>query len=369
MSGKQIEKSEVIQRITENEALIALGAKQNFESILNISMGLKGMKDLGEEVGWKTLGYENFEDYTTQRWNLARRQAYKYISVADRLPKGFVHSVHKSSKASLGRLLALLPNDQNDFNLTPEQVEDLMLLPPEDFKEKMIKLTGYDRRRDGGRGPSDLDRPNISRDRYRDQQGKILLLKEKLDTMEEEKDELVDQLEKLETTVEDLKKVTSPDKDKNELVVENKQLLLRIAEMENLLFAHKKLTLKGQFGIEHALTAITECAAVFSRIGSIELSSHEQWVEFRAYTDTIRRLLEECEERVAATMAEKGLQPKDYEEWHEGSFRYHMDKATERMRQDYADKCAAETDALFEKMKAERKAKRDAEKKKKEAEK
>jgi len=364
MSGKQLEKSEVIQRVAENEALIALGAKQNFESILNISMGLKGMKDLGEEVGWKALGYENFEDYTTQRWSLAHSQAYSYILVADRLPKHFFHSLEKSSKASLGRLLALLPNDQNEFKLTPDQVEDLMLLPPENFKKQLVKLTGYDRKRDGGRGPSDLDRPNVSRDRYRDQQGKILLLKEKLDTMEEEKDELVDQLEKLEATVGDLKKVTSPDKDKNELIGENKQLVLRVAEMEKLLFAHQRLTLKGQFGIDHAMTAITDCAAIFSKIGSIELSTHEQWVEFRAYTDTIRRLLEDCEERVAATMAEKGLQPKDYEEWHEGSFRYHMDKATERMRQDYADKTAAETDALFERMKAERKMKREAEKKK-----
>jgi len=362
--SKQLEKSEVVQRVAENEALIALGAKQNFESILNISMGLRGMKDLATEVGWKVLGYENMEDYTTQRWGMSERNAWRYLAVAEKLPKGLLTSCQKSAKANLGRLLALLPNDTEGFNLTAAQVEDLMILPPDDFKKQLVKLTGYDRKRDGGRGPSDLDRPNVSRDRYRDQQGKILLLKEKLDTMEEEKDELVDQLEKLEATVGDLKKVTSPDKDKNELIGENKQLVLRVAEMEKLLFAHQRLTLKGQFGIDHAMTAITDCAAIFSKIGSIELSTHEQWVEFRAYTDTIRRLLEDCEERVAATMAEKGLQPKDYEEWHEGSFRYHMDKATERMRQDYADKTAAETDALFERMKAERKVKREAEKKK-----
>lgn len=364
MSGKQLEKSEVIQRVAENEALIAIGAKQNFEAILNIGVGLKAMKDLGDEVGWKTLGYENFEDYTVTRWSLARIQATKYINVVESLPKSLCQRLTKSSKASVERLFQLLPNDQNDFKLTPDQVEDLMLLPPEDFKKKLVKLTGYDRKRDGGRGPSDLDRPNISRDRYRDQQSRILLLKEKLDTMEEEKDELVDQLEKHEAIIEDLKKTTSPDIDKNELISENKQLVLRVAEMEKLLFAHQRLTLKGQFGIDHAMTAITDCAAIFSKIGKIELSTHEQWVEFRAYTDTIRRLLEDCEERVAATMAEKGLQPKDYEEWHEGSFRYHMDKATERMRQEYADKLAVETDEIIEKAKAERKAKREAEKKK-----
>lgn len=364
MSGKQLEKSEVIQRVAENEALIALGAKQNFESILNISMGLRGMKDLATEVGWKALGYENMEDYTTQRWGMSERNAWRYLAVAEKLPKGLLTSCQKSAKANLGRLLALLPNDTEGFNLTADQVENLMILPPNDFKKELVKLTGYDRKRDGGRGPSDLERPNVSRDRYRDQQGKILLLKEKLDTLESEKDELVDQLEKHEEIIGDLKKITSPDKDKNALIQDNKALLLKIAEYEKLLFAHKTLTLQGKFGLDRVMTAITECAEVFSRIGSVELTSHEQWTEFRAYTDTIRRLLEDTEERVAATMAEKGLQPKDYEDWHEGSFRYHMDKATEKMRRDYADKLAAETDAMVEKARAERKAKREAEKKK-----
>ena len=102
---KKLAKSDIAQRVAENEALIALGAKQNFESILNISMGLKGMKDLGQKVGWRILGYKNFEDYTVARWNLAHSQASKYIKVAEKLPKTFFHSVEASSKASLGRLL------------------------------------------------------------------------------------------------------------------------------------------------------------------------------------------------------------------------------------------------------------------------
>ena len=60
----KLAKSEVVQRMAENEALIAMGAKQNFESILNIAMGLNGMVELAKEVGWKALGYQNQEDYT-----------------------------------------------------------------------------------------------------------------------------------------------------------------------------------------------------------------------------------------------------------------------------------------------------------------
>jgi hypothetical protein len=100
--------------------------------------------------------------------------------------------------------------------------------------------------------------------------------------------------------------------------------------------------------------AVSECSAIFNKLGKVELTSHEQWVEFRAYADTIRHLLELCEERVGATMAEKGLHPKEYEEWHEGSFKYHLDKATETMRKEYAEKTEKESAEMIKKAKEER---------------
>lgn len=352
--GKKLAKNEVVQRIAENEALIALGIKNNFESILNISMGLKGMKDLGQKVGWRILGYRNFEDYTVARWHLAHSQASKYVSVAEKLPKTFFHSVEKSSKASLSRLLQILPDDTTDFKLSPEEVEQLMLLPPDEFKNELVKISGYDRKLHGGRGPSDLDRPQISRDRYRDQKKKINRLEEKVEAFTGEKDELVDEIEKMEKLIADLKRVTSPDKDKNELIQENKGLLLRLAEMEKLVIADKTLTLQGELGMQRVVISISECSAIFNKLGKVELTSHEQWVEFRAYTDTIRHLLELCEERVGVTMAEKGLHPKEYEEWHDGSFKYHLDKATETMRKDHVEKTEKENAEMIKKAKEER---------------
>lgn len=351
----KLAKSEVVQRMAENEALIAMGAKQNFESILNIAMGLNGMVELAKEVGWKALGYQNQEDYTVTRWHMAHSQAAKYLDVAKRLPKNFFHSVEMSSKASLGRLLSLLPNDQTEFKLTPEEVEELMLLPPDEFKKELAEIAGYDRSKHGGRGPSDIERPRISRDRYRDQQKKITRLREKYDTTLNEKDELIGEIEKMEKRIEDLKRVTSPDKNKNELIQENKNLLLKLAELEKLVDADKVLNFVGESGMRYALESISECSIIFGKLSKIELRSHEQWVEFRAYTETIRQLLETCEERIAVTMAEKGLHPKEYEQWHDGSFKYHMDKATENMRKDHAEKTEKETDEMIEKAKEDRK--------------
>lgn len=356
--GKQLEKSEVMQRVAENEALIALGAKQNFESILNVSMGLKGMKDIGEEVGWKTLGYDDFEDYTTQKWGMAKVQAYKYLHVAERLPKSLVHRVNFSSKASLGRLLALLPNDQNDFKLTPDQVEDLMLLPPDDFKKELIKLTGYDRKRDGGRGPSDIERPNVSRDRYRDQLKRVRVLEEKLETSDSEKEELADKIEKLEKQIEIFKRAVSPEKDKQEIIEENKALILKMTELEKMLGVEKIIQLEGEVARAIIVDAVMDSKATFNKMSEVILRSHEEWVEFRVWTDTIRRFLDECEDHVGFVMAEKGLFPKDYEEYRDGSFKHHLDKATENMKREFLAKEEKRVDEMIKRAKTEREQKK-----------
>ncbi|GAI03875.1 unnamed protein product, partial [marine sediment metagenome] len=205
------------------------------------------------------------EDYTVTRWNLARIQADKYVKVAEKLPKNFCQLLTKARKVSIERLFQLLPNDQTEFNLTPEEVEELMLLPPDEFKKELAEIAGYDRSKHGSRGPSDIERPRISRDRYRDQQKKITRLKEKFDTALNEKDELVGEIEKMEKRIEDLKRVTSPDKNKNELIQENKNLLFKLAELEKLVDADKVLNFVGESGIRYALEAISECSIIFGR--------------------------------------------------------------------------------------------------------
>jgi len=357
--AKNLQKDEIKQRVAEYEALILMGAVKNFERILYIGMGLKGMKDLADEVGWQTLGYQDFEDYTVTKWKMAKIQAYKYLHIAERLPKNLVQLLNFSSKASVERLFQLLPNDQTEFKLTTEEVENLMLLPPEDFKKELAEITGYSRGRDGGRGPSDVKRALISRDRYRDQQKKITRLKEKYDTTLDEKDELVGEIEKMEKLIADLKRITSPDKNKNEMIQDNKALLFEVAELKKRVQIETRIEHLSRIGMNHVLHAIGECQIVFNKIADIELHSHQEWVEFRVMTDTIRQLLDTCEDHVGFTMAEKSLNPKEYEEWHDGSFKYHLDKATEEMKKEYIKKDEERIDNLIEEAKKDRKKKRE----------
>ena len=355
---KKIAKSEIIQRVAENEALIAMGAKQNFEAILNIGMGLQGIKNLADKTSWKALGYKDFEDYTVTRWNMAKVQAYKYLHVAERLPKGLVQRLNFSSKASIERLSQLLPNDQNEINLTPEEVEELMLLPPEDFKKELAEIAGYDRSKHGGRGPSDIERPRISRDRYRDQQKKIQRLKEKYDTTLDEKDELIGEIEKMEKLIEDLKK-SGPDRTKEELRIENRRLLDLMAKVEEENTTGRLMAYSGQAAIERTMDlAIKSQSEIFSKLGDLQLKTHDEWVQFRLYTDLIRDFLASAEERVAAWMYEEGgLNAAEIDREH-GLYAQGADAATKHLRDEYIKKHQESIDETIEKAKEDRQKRR-----------
>ena len=355
-SGKKI-------KITEGMVL------EYFEAIAQYREGVKktnqGVFDMILSVGemidkklYLAAGYTNTEEFAIEELGISRRHAYNFYDLYKKLPQQLVQRVALLPKPLSFRRLLALPNDTEVLEgLSESDMEAMAGMSDAEFEAEMAKLRkdDYDRERDGGRGPSDIKRALISRDRYRDQLKKIQRLKEKYDTALNEKDELVGEIEKMEKRVEDLKRVTSPDKNKNELIQENKNLLLKLAELEKLVDADKVLNFVGESGIRYALEAISECSIIFGRLSKIELRSHEQWVEFRAYTETIRQLLETSEEKIAVTMAEKGLHPKEYEQWHDGSFKYHMDKATENMRKDHAEKTEKETDEMIEKAKEDRK--------------
>jgi len=359
-SGKKVEITQkMVIEYGEAIALYREGIQKTNQGMFNLILSVGQMID---KKLYLAAGYKNVEQFAVEDLEMSRGHAYKFYELYKKLPPKILEwgclTVRKHQKALSFRRLFVLPNDTEALEgLTEEDLETMAGMSDAEFEAEMAKLRkdDYDRGRDGGRGPSDVKRALISRDRYRDQQKKITRLKEKFDTALNEKDELVGEIEKMEKRIEDLKRVTSPDKNKNELIQENKNLLLKLAELEKLVDADKVLNFVGESGIRYALEAISECSIIFGRLSKIELRSHEQWVEFRAYTDTIRQLLETCEEKIAVTMAEKGLHPKEYEEWHDGSFKYHMDKATENMRKDHAEKTEKETDEMIEKAKEDRK--------------
>ena len=206
------------KRAYELHASIGQAAKNSVEAILEIGVALKQMRD---EKLFRELGHKTFESYTVEEWNMGQRHAYKYIETIEKLPESFLPRVAKMAKPlSFNRLLAL-PNDTGALEgLSEEDIEAMSGMSDAEFEAEMAKLSkdDYTRERDGGRGPSDISRARISRDRYRDQQKKINRLEEKFSAAQDEKDELVGELEKAEKLTEDLKRVTSPDKAKNELI-------------------------------------------------------------------------------------------------------------------------------------------------------
>jgi len=352
-SGKKIKiTQDMIIEYGKAISLYREGIQKTNQGVFSLILSVGPMID---KKLYLAAGYTNVESFAVDDLGMSRRHAYRFYELYKKLPAALVTRVAQTEKAPSFRRLLALPNDTNLLeNLSEEDLESMAGMSDAEFDAEMTKISGYDRKKHGGRGPSDLERARISRDRYRDQKKKIHQLEEKLNTSQGEKDELVDEIEKMEKVIADLKRVTSPDKDKNELIQENKALLLRLAEAEKLVKADKTLSLQGELGMQRVVIAVSECSAVFNKLGKVELTSHEQWVEFRAYTDTIRHLLELCEERVGATMAEKGLHPKEYEEWHEGSFKYHLDKATETMRKEYAEKTEKESADMIKKSKEER---------------
>lgn len=113
---KIMEKQEIITQnqeiiITENYSRavslhrrICANAQAAQESLYEVCKGLKEMRD-GKL--YKELGYQNFEDYTQTELGFSRRNAYRYISVAENLSKDFVTSMSQIGMSKLAILTEL----------------------------------------------------------------------------------------------------------------------------------------------------------------------------------------------------------------------------------------------------------------------
>jgi len=174
-----------IDSFYETHAQVEQGKKEQVTGYLRMGLALKVIRD-----GKLFLagGFGSFEDYAEDKAGVGRRQAYSYIEVVEQLPKEIVQRVAQMAKPLALRQLTQLQIARYEF--TADEVERLVGLNDDEFGTELKKM-GYDRSKMGGRGPSDLERGRISRDRYRDQSKKVLLLKEKLESATGEREELV----------------------------------------------------------------------------------------------------------------------------------------------------------------------------------
>lgn len=95
------------QAVTVHRRIMA-NAQAAQESLYEVCKGLKEMRD-GKL--YKELGYQNFEDYTENEVGIKRRQAYCYISIADKLSSDFVQSTAQIGVEKL-KLLTTLSEEQ-----------------------------------------------------------------------------------------------------------------------------------------------------------------------------------------------------------------------------------------------------------------
>lgn len=82
------------------------------ESLYEICKGLKEMRD---DKLYKELGYQNFEEYTKAELEIDRRQAYRYINIAENLTSDFVTSMSQIGTTKLTMLSKLDEVTRNEI--------------------------------------------------------------------------------------------------------------------------------------------------------------------------------------------------------------------------------------------------------------
>ena len=96
----------------------------------------KGMKEMRDGKLYKELGYQNFEDYTQTELGFSRRNAYRYISVAENLSKDFVTSMSQIGMSKLAILTELDEPERQEII----QNNDLESTSVKELKNKISDL-------------------------------------------------------------------------------------------------------------------------------------------------------------------------------------------------------------------------------------
>lgn len=99
---------EVVQgEIVESAEQVHNRICNNFDKVektlYDICVDLKSIRD---NKHYKTLGYNTFEDYCLENFNMSRFNAYKYISIAENLPDNFV-ATSQQKQIGLNKLYVL----------------------------------------------------------------------------------------------------------------------------------------------------------------------------------------------------------------------------------------------------------------------
>jgi hypothetical protein len=256
---KEIVKPDRLKRAYELHSLINQGLKKQIQGIQGmLEIGI-GLMELSNDKFYKELGYDDFESCVVEEWEMSYRNAHRYIEIVEKLPTDFVTRVsHLDKPLSFRRLTQISvsfgPDPDKLIGLSTQDIEKLRDMSDADFQNELAKLNGYDRSKHGGRGPNDVQRPEVSRDRYRDQHKKINLLEEKLKALNSEKQELLKGLTSKENELQDLHRILASDDKTRELSLKINAITKRLGELES----EKVRTEAEKVNADRATQLITE---------------------------------------------------------------------------------------------------------------
>ena len=91
--------------------------EENYYAVCN------NIKEMRDGKLYKELGYQNFEDCCKIEFGLAKRQCYKYISIAENLPEDFVQSTAQIGTEKLS-LLAMLDEPTRETVIETVDMDD-----------------------------------------------------------------------------------------------------------------------------------------------------------------------------------------------------------------------------------------------------
>ena len=130
---ERVEELSNVVRAKDLDRRIKVSAQLAQQSLYDMCTAIKEMRD---SKLYKELGYQNFEDYCEQEVGFKRRQAYKFIAVAEKLSDDFVHSNAQIGITKLSLLAELDEAQQAEI----EQTTDLENTTVRELKGKIKSL-------------------------------------------------------------------------------------------------------------------------------------------------------------------------------------------------------------------------------------
>ena len=104
--------SEQRKKAVELNQKIIVSAELAQKNLWDMCVSLKTMRD---DKLYKELGYENFEGYCENEVGIKRRQAYSYISIAEKISSDFVHSSAQIGVKKLALLATISEQEQAEI--------------------------------------------------------------------------------------------------------------------------------------------------------------------------------------------------------------------------------------------------------------